>query len=345
QLSQMPKPTSPIFLPSDDEWDWLLAKTWVRNADFYSHQLLTHLLRTHLFGEVFAIATLRQLPACHPLFKLLLPHFHFTLHINTLARSVLINPGGIIDKGSGVTYEGMMLVVQRGLEKVTYKSLCLPDDIRQRGMANLPNYYYRDDGMMLWEATESFVSGIVAFYYKDDAAVSGDTELQAWVMDIFTNGFLGRTSSGIPSSLRTVAELSKFLTMVMFTCSVQHAAVNNGQYDLGAFLPNAPSSMRHPPPSEKGKAFLQEFLDTVPEVDTTATILVALILLSSRLKDVRLLGQYPEERFTELEPRQLIRLFQVRLQEIQDHIEERNYQAKLRYNYMNPMEVENSITI
>lgn len=36
----------------------------------------------------------------------------------------------------------------------------------------------------------------------------------------------------------------------------------------------------------KGKAFLQHFLDTLPEVDTTAQILVALILLSSRLNDV-----------------------------------------------------------
>uniref|UniRef100_A0A8D0KWE3 Hydroperoxide isomerase ALOXE3 n=1 Tax=Strix occidentalis caurina TaxID=311401 RepID=A0A8D0KWE3_STROC len=345
QLSQTPGPTSPIFLPSDGEWDWLLAKTWVRNADFYSHQLLTHLLRTHLFAEVFAIATLRQLPSCHPLFKLLVPHFHFTLHINTLARTVLINPGGVIDKASGVTYEGMLLIVRRGLESVTYTSLCLPDDIRHRGLSHLPNYHYRDDGLKLWEAIASFVGGIVDFYYGEDAAVSGDAELQAWVMDIFTNGFLGRTSSGIPSSLQTVAELSKFLTMVMFTCSTQHAAVNNGQYDLGAYMPNAPSSMRHPPPREKGKAFLQHFLDTVPEVDTTANVLVALILLSSRLKDVRLLGQYPEERFTEVEPRRLIRAFQGRLEEIRDHIEERNQWAELRYNYMNPLETENSISI
>ncbi|NWQ89650.1 LOXE3 isomerase, partial [Burhinus bistriatus] len=320
QLSQIPGPTHPIFLPSDAEWDWLLAKTWVRNADFYSHQLLTHPLRTHLFGGPVAGAGHGASCPEHPWVPF--PH-----------------------QGSGITYEGMQLIVQRGLEKVTYTSLCLPDDIRDRGVDHLPNYHYRDDGMKLWEAIESFVSGIVAFYYEDDAAVSGDTELQAWVMDIFTNGFLGRTSSGIPSSLQTMAELSKFLTMVVFTCSVQHAAVNNGQYDLGAFLPNAPSSMRYPPPVEKGKAFLQDFLDTVPEVDTTATILVALTLLSSRLSDMRFLGHYPEERFTEVEPRRLIRVFQRQLEEIRDPIEDRNQWAELRYNYMNPMETENSISI
>ncbi|KAM6225699.1 polyunsaturated fatty acid lipoxygenase ALOX15B-like [Spheniscus humboldti] len=346
-LSQTPGPTSPIFLRSDAEWDWLLAKTW-RNADFYSHQLLTHPLRTHLFGEVFAIATLRQLPTCHPLFKLLVPHFYFTLYINTLAQSILINPGGVIDKGSGLTCKGMLLIVQQGLEKATYTSLCLPDDIWHRGVVHLPSYRYRDDAMSLWEAIERwhkglggscFISGIVAFYYGEDVAVSRDAKLQAWVVDIFTNGFLGRTSSGIPSSLRTVAELSKFLTMVVFTCSAQHAAVNNG-------MTWAPSSMCHPLPAEKGKAFLQHFLNPVPEVDTTANILVALILLSSRLSGVvNAPGTYLEERFMEVEPHWLIRAFQGQLEEIRDRIEERNHWAKLRYNYMNPLETENSISI
>ncbi|NWH68798.1 ALOX8 lipoxygenase, partial [Geococcyx californianus] len=42
----------------------------------------------------------------------------------------------------------------------------------------------------------SYVSGIVALYYPDEASVGDDPEVQNWVLDIFTNGFLGRSSSG-----------------------------------------------------------------------------------------------------------------------------------------------------
>jgi len=48
-------------------------------------------------------------------------------------------------------------VIQKAMKTLTYKSLCFPESIRARGVEDLPNYYYRDDGMMVWDAVKRYL--------------------------------------------------------------------------------------------------------------------------------------------------------------------------------------------
>lgn len=77
-------------------------------------QMITHLLRTHLFMEPVAVACRRQLPSLHPLWKLLAPHVRGVMAINTLGRERLIPAGGVADNtlslgGGGKSMRGRFL--------------------------------------------------------------------------------------------------------------------------------------------------------------------------------------------------------------------------------------------
>ncbi|XP_077602862.1 arachidonate 12-lipoxygenase, 12R-type [Crocuta crocuta] len=407
QLSQTPGPDSPIFLPSDSEWDWLLAKTWVRYAEFYCHEAISHLLETHLIAEAFCLAMLRQLPMCHPLYKLLVPHTRYTIQINSIGRALLLNEGGLSARGMSLGLEGFAEVMVRALSETTYESLYLPNDFVERGVQDLPGYYYRDDSLAVWDALERYVTEVITYYYPCDAAVEGDPELQSWVQEIFKQwlprlrrgggccaesgkesqdsskafpllspgtrespppqlrergersegptsdrclerlqrtcgqGQLGSPAQacgldgGFPQRLRTVPELIRYVTIVIYTCSAKHAAVNTGQLEYTAWMPNFPSSMRNPPMQAKGLTTREIYMDTLPDVKTTCITLLVLWTLS-REPD-RPLGHFPDIHFVEEAPRRSMETLPQRLAQISHNIRQRNKGLPVPYYYLDPV--------
>ncbi|XP_040470211.1 polyunsaturated fatty acid lipoxygenase ALOX15B-like [Falco naumanni] len=344
QLSQQPGPQAPIFLPGDGPWGWALAKLWVRGAHFALHEMVTHLLHSHFLGEVFALAT-HRLPTCHPLYQLLLPHCCYTFHINILARETLLNPGGIIDQATALGREGTLELVARGTAALTYTELCVPDDLENRGVTDIPNYYYRDDALEIWGAIKSLVQGIVALYYPEDSDVAEDYELQDWVGEIFTYAALSNEKTGFPSRLRTCAELVKFVTMIIFCCSARHAAVNSGQYDYAAWMPNTPGTLRRPPPRTKEEATAELLLGTLPSPSATGALLALLSVVSYEGGEQRPLGSRPQELLTGAAPQQLLGTFRRRLAAISHRIRRRNAGLALPYPYLDPACVQESVSI
>lgn len=320
----------------------------MRSSDFHVHQTITHLLRTHLVSEVFGIAMYRQLPAVHPLFKLLVAHVRFTIAINTKAREQLICEYGLFDKANATGGGGHVQMVQRAVQDLTYSSLCFPEAIKARGMdstEDIPFYFYRDDGLLVWEAIQSFTMEVVSIYYENDQVVEEDQELQDFVKDVYVYGMRGKKASGFPKSIKSREKLSEYLTVVIFTASAQHAAVNFGQYDWCSWIPNAPPTMRAPPPTAKGVVTIEQIVDTLPDRGRSCWHLGAVWALSQFQENELFLGMYPEEHFIEKPVKEAMIRFRKNLEAIVSVIAERNKNKKLPYYYLSPDRIPNSVAI
>ncbi|XP_062391679.1 polyunsaturated fatty acid lipoxygenase ALOX15B [Sardina pilchardus] len=345
QLQQKPATDNPVFLPSDPQPDWLLAKMWTRCADFQCHQLISHFLRTHLLGEVFCVATLRQLPEVHPIHRLLMPHVRSSLQINIQARASLLAPKGVFDRAIGCGLKAIPVLLANAMARLRYDTLCVPEDLEARGLDSLPNCYYAQDALKVWNALNRFATKWVDVYYHSNTEIQQDSELQSWIKDIFTRGFLGKAESGMPQSFESKEELIKFITMVIFSSSALHAAVNFSQLDFNLWMPNCPASMSRPPPQSKGSVREEDLLTFLPDVNATCSVLTTLALLSQPAANFVPLCQYREAYFCNGAPCRLVEEVQIELRAIAEEISERNKEMELPYPYLSPLRIENSVAI
>ncbi|XP_036361589.1 polyunsaturated fatty acid lipoxygenase ALOX15B-like [Octopus sinensis] len=98
QLQQDKRQGNPVFLPTDDESVWTLAKMWYNMADANYHQCVVHLGLTHMLMQIVIAHMHRNIFPTHPLFKILAPHTYLLMLINDFAFKKLINPGAWVDQ-------------------------------------------------------------------------------------------------------------------------------------------------------------------------------------------------------------------------------------------------------
>jgi arachidonate 5-lipoxygenase len=261
-----------VFTPNDSETDWLAAKIYLRCSEGNTHQMIAHALRTHFVVEPFVMATMRNLPDPHPVYKLMRRHFRYTLAINEGARKGLLDEGGVFDDfiATGGPDKGHIKLGQKGFQRWKLADNNPRLDFERRGVldpAILPDYPYRDDALPLWDALQEYVGGVLAPFYTSDADLVNDTELQAWWADLIEHGI---PVDKMPCArLERVADLTDILTTVLYTGSVHHAAVNYLQYEHYAFVPNAPLCMRKPPPTQKGVLRKEDIVEMIPTQSQT----------------------------------------------------------------------------
>ncbi|XWS57529.1 hypothetical protein CRYUN_Cryun09bG0182200 [Craigia yunnanensis] len=354
---------SKVYTPAEKGVEgciWQLAKAYVAVVDTGHHQLISHWLHTHAVIEPFVIATNRQLSVVHPIYKLLHPHFRDTMTINALAREILVNADGLVEK----TFYPQKYSMEMSSE--IYKSWnfldqALPKDLKNRGIVVddknslnglrllIKDYPYAVDGLKIWFAIEKWVRDYCFFYYKTDKIVQVDPELQAWWEELREVGHGDLKHEPWWPKMQTREELIESCTIIIWIASALHAAVNFGQYAYGGYSPNRPTLSRRFM-LEKGtpeyakleknpeKAFPKAFFETIASKIQCLVGINLVEVLSKHASDEVYLGQRDPEWTTDEKPMEYLKAFQVRLVEIEKEIINMNEDKKLM-NRVGPVKV------
>ena len=348
QLGQTPAGAPVIFTPADCHWLWLTARTFFQEADGNHHEVVAHLARTHLVMETFWVAACRTLPPQHPLFELLRPHFTGTIAINEEARSVMLAPGGPIDSTMAVGSEGAFWLIDRAYSMWNFSDWHPRREMAARGVLNcesLPHYHYRDDALALFDAIGVFVTELLAVYYHDDSDVVNDSELRAWIVELQAeDGGRVRGLPGADGTITTTAQLTEMVQLIIYLVSVEHAAVNNGQYDQFGFIPNTPGALFLPAPTTKSLINEAEFVYFLPMSRGVADQIGMVSLLAEPTTTP--LGTYGDDFFQSSPIARLaVDRFQYALSTVQIEIDRRNASLSVPYTYLSPPTVGRSIAI
>jgi arachidonate 15-lipoxygenase len=341
-----------IVTPEDESLDWLYAKTCVQIADGNYHELMSHLCRTHFVMEPFAIATGQHLPETHHLGALLRQHFKFMLALSNFARKTLIAPGGSIDRVLAGELSGSLEIIRQAFKTWRFDSFAFPKAIAARGMDDtqkFPHYPYRDDGKLIWDALQQFVSSYLGLNYQTAGSISSDRALQDWAQKLnLVFSIAGGDGKGMPAKIETLEQLVEVVTTIIFTCGPQHAAVNYPQYEYMTFAPNMPlSSYREF--AGANEFTHKDFMQFLPPSQQAAGQLSTTFLLSSFRYDR--LGHYAPSFFETFadgmrdKVKTVVTDFQQQLDAVEAEIDRRNQSRPVAYDYLKPSLIPNSISI
>ncbi len=236
--------TELLTTPKDDH-AWDLAKNYAMMGATYRILLSTHPILHFPFDTVNAI-TKTSLPMDNTVFKLLYPHFQFTLMLN---NTVLENPSSPVANNQRYPYsgfcgpqEGLLTLLESGYQGIEgnssyppYVWSMKPQKVHSEYDVYLMNYY---------NAFKKFTDEVVKHIKPDEYP-----DIVKWA------DYIAKWLPGFPDGKEILIadNLSGALAKVMWDLSVAHATDHHSYGTIP--LNRLPLRMRVPPPSLKSDTF------------------------------------------------------------------------------------------
>ena len=262
----MPRLLIRFVLATDPEAQWCYAKTCVRVADWNVHEFGSHFALSHVVSEIACVLTHHNLPADHPLFQLLLPHFHHNIPLDNNARTQLV-PKFMASRLSGLNTSECFALCAAIYKQWNFEKHYVPNELEQRGVSELPEelYPFKATALLVWTNIKAYVTNVLQSLHDVDGTSKSlltDVYVKQWCNDMKDN------IPGFPV-IKNVAQLCDAVTMIIYTATHQHAAVNYFQQMYMAYVPAAPGVLSAKPPAD---------LCEIDTVDFTVSLYLAPIL-------------------------------------------------------------------
>lgn len=330
-----------LYTPADA--DWALAKFSAQVADENLQGVLLHMGYCHEVLQRFILAMHRQLSERHPLHVLLRGHSDFTLQVNHVARTSVLEAGGVQDRLLAPELSSQLSILVEGVKQLDVESLDPTVEFARRGVDStetLPLYPFRDDGLLIWRSTLDFVRDYVALYYASDEDVAQDRELAAFVREVGAQdgGRLPRMFA--TRSVRTIDGLVNTVASILFRATTFHAAINNSNYDWAGFAPNAATAAFAAMPA-RGTAKESDLAAMWPNEKLALETIAATWQVSQIA--LNRLGFYRDGHFVDPRVAPVVQRWQRALVSIEKTVIDRNARRPLAYTYLLPSKITASI--
>jgi hypothetical protein len=183
--------SSLVYTPNDSPEDWLLAKIMYNVNDFWFTQW-NHLASTHEVVQISYLAAIRTLSDNHPALALLDRILYEVFSFQPLAASLAFATGGGTDRifsHTGAAAQDYTTDRYAKSGSGRFRANYFRADLRARGLLDctfgpaLKHFPFFEDASVIFDATRAFVTFFVNSYYKADADVVADNEVQAWVSE------------------------------------------------------------------------------------------------------------------------------------------------------------------
>ncbi|XP_033111083.1 arachidonate 5-lipoxygenase-like [Anneissia japonica] len=339
----------PVFLPNDPDYTWKLAKMWFSLADASYHQTATFCFTYNILESV-TVTMHRHLSLSHPLHRLIAPHLQHVIATNSQIMNSLIEKCGPFETLFKMGREGAFQIARNDAKQRTVSTNeVLPNNLKARGVEDeniLPNYHYRDDALLIWNAIYKYVAAVVNNYYKSNDVVENDFELYGFRSTLSKSVDTG--GCDIPGicgedGFETREQVIEVFTVIIFVSSVGCASSQHGIYERYAYPPAYPVFLNGEPPKDKSERSESDLVAALPEKSKVLEMLTVAKLwsLSSRSK----LAEFDKQWLYSEECCEALQQFRKDLRIAANTIDERNASREFPYYSLHPDNIPNGISI